>query len=485
MTLSINMEVPGVVMNNFYRWCGVFIVVPILYVSAFNGVTCSNDGSHYALLRSLLDTGSPVIDNFVKFTEYNDYSRYGDHFYSDRPPGTAVLAAPFYRVGSVLPIPVPAPPSKHDAGNPALFWLLLAPACAAWLTGYVFFLLQRRLGVRPGFALLSCCALLIGSVLWKYGTILFSHAFSACLVLGGVYIAMTTSRWTVQKALALGVVLGASVAVEYQNAVFVLIVVGWVILDRGARSWKLAIGLAIGLAVVGVPLLFYFKTFFGGWFSTSYSARVGDLWARDIVSTFSGNMLHGLRGLIWYDKDGTGWLWRMPFVAFGLVGFGLVVKRERRELLLPLAVVVVMVLLFSAHFTFHGYSGDGRYILPYFPLALLPASLLLQTAYDRSRLVGGWLVGLFVAGALWGVTATISLMAHPFGQTNPTPPYPVVSFWRNPFGELGNALPNLSIRVEEVMIAAIVGALLFCAGVGAAFWKWRRHTSSGGNHNDV
>ena len=285
----------GPVRRALVLWA-LFFVPVMLYVGAFNGITCSNDGSHYALLRSFVDDRSPIIDRFIDFTEKNDFSERGGHYYSDRPPGTAVLAAPLYVLGRALQSVTPEVPSKWDAGNRALLWLLLAPALALWLVGLLYFRLERGLGARPLFALLCCGAVLFGSPAFKYGTVLFSHAFSACMVFAAVFFGMRTERYAWRSALLHGAVLGACVAVEYQNAVVVVIVGAWLFLTGRVRRWDSVLVMAAGVLLLIGPLMLYFKLAFGGWLSTSYSARTADPWSQSIGSTFSGPMLHGLLG---------------------------------------------------------------------------------------------------------------------------------------------------------------------------------------------
>lgn len=455
----------------------LFLLPGFLYFSAFNGITSSNDGSHYALLRAVVDTGSPVVDPFLDYTERNDYSRYGDHYYSDRPPGTAILAAPFYLIGRALSDISPAIPSKWDAGNRAIGFMLLAPTCALFLLTFLFYRMQRRLlGVRPFYALLGSTAFLLATPAWKYGTSLFSHAFSACLIFGSVYLAMQMDPLGKTRASLLGLLLGASVAVEYQNAVVVLVVGLWVLGTRRIRTRETLFAFVAGGAAVAIPLLLYFKTCFGGWFSTSYSARVNDPWSRSIIATFSGSILDGLVGLLWINKDGAGWLLRMPFVAFGIVGFLRARDSAFRMLLLPLIVLVSMILLFSSHYTFHGFTGDGRYILPYLALALIPAPFCLQWTFDRWRPGGMAATTVFLLSMAWGFLGASSVLAHSFGQPELIMPFPYRSWWPHPYTELAKALPNLSNWPSFLVLYLLAG--LVGLSVVAAMKALRARSSS-------
>ncbi len=92
----------------------IFLTVSSIYFAALSGVTSSNDGSHYALVRALVDRRSFEIAPYLEFTEHQDYSLNGERRYSDRPPGTALLAAPLYALGTLSPAPnVPVPSSRQ------------------------------------------------------------------------------------------------------------------------------------------------------------------------------------------------------------------------------------------------------------------------------------------------------------------------------------------------------------------------------------
>src|SRR5687767_7442948 len=105
----------------------LFVLISSIYYASAIGLTSSNDGSHYALLRSMVDEGRFVIETFAHHPEGNDISVREGVIYSDRPPGTAILAAPFYMMGRVLPAPIRGMASRYDAGFAPLAYLLMWP----------------------------------------------------------------------------------------------------------------------------------------------------------------------------------------------------------------------------------------------------------------------------------------------------------------------------------------------------------------------
>ncbi len=447
----------------------VGFVPAALYVAAFNGITCSNDGSHYALLRSIADTGSPVVDRYVAFTEHNDVSSANGHFYSDRPPGTAVLALPFYFLGRVLP--APQVPSKWDAGNRGLFWVLLAPMASVFLLAWLFWRQQLALGVRPLFAVTGVLTLLLATTLWKYGTVLFSHGLCASLVFASVAMAMRREPLGWKAALGTGLMLGTLPTLEYQMSVPVAVTGLWLLLSRRVRGAGAVAALVGGGALALAALLLYFKLNFGGWFATSYSARVNDPWTT-ASGTFARSMAEGFVGLLFGSKLNHGWLMRMPFLLFGLAGFVVAYRRGARSVLLPAAILVTIVPLLSSYTVYDGNTGDGRYLVPFIALALLPAPLLLQAAFDRSKWLGGGLLALFLALAVWGALGTVSLLAHAFGMPRVHLPYAYSSWLQGLWPDLVQALPN--VRAVPVFAAGY----WLVAGVALAGLAWRRRASA-------
>ena len=84
----------------------LFALVATIYFATFSGVTASNDGSHYALVRALVSQRSFEISPYLAFTENQDFATGPGGRYSDRPPGTAIWAAPFYAAARLLPPPL-------------------------------------------------------------------------------------------------------------------------------------------------------------------------------------------------------------------------------------------------------------------------------------------------------------------------------------------------------------------------------------------
>lgn len=373
----------------------VFVGLSALYFATVGGITSSNDGSHYALLRTMIANRTFALEQFDDFAEGNDIALTPDgRLFSDRPPGTALAAIPFYLLGGPLPDP-PAPfpsaaaPSRHDAGNPRLPYVLLLPVFAGAGAAALLYGLQRRLGIGRAAALTAVLFFALGTTHWKYSTVLYSHALSAFLVTLAVYPAI----WLAGQARAgwgwhalLGFVLGAAVVVEYANALLV-IVVGlfwlwrtWPVAAR--RPWATALPMVLGGLLPAAFLAWYNTVNFGGPLTLSYTYAVNYPWAGALATTFNFPLLAGLRALLWWGEGG-GWCGGPPCVNQGLFLLspvwlaalpGWLIFRRRQPAAFGLMSVLFLIylLLFAKHHTSHGFTADGRYLMPFLGL-LVPA----------------------------------------------------------------------------------------------------------------
>ena len=367
----------------------LFLFFSALYFATGSGITSSNDGSHYALMRTMVENHSFGLEQFDNYAEGNDVAIVDGRLYSDRPPGTAVTAIPFYLIGKVLPKPLAPLPSRHDAENPALLYVLLLPVWAGAGTITLLYLLLRRQGMAAPAALLACLALGLGTAHWKYSSVLFSHALSSFLVLLAIYLALELARrpdagWF--RYALLGLVLGWSVVVEYSNALLV-VVVGLFVLGWGIRPFRprrLALTL-IPFTLAGllpaVFLAYYNNANFGSFFTLSYAYALNYPWAGEFGSTFSTPLWAGLKAMLYFGESG-GWcggpcynqglFLLSPVLLLALPGFWWYARRNGRAFALTTAVFLIYLLLFARHYTSHGFTGDGRYLVPFLSLLAIP-----------------------------------------------------------------------------------------------------------------
>jgi hypothetical protein len=147
------------------------------------------------------------------------------------------------------------------------------------------------------------------------------------------------------------------------------------------RWWATAVPFVAGGLIPAAFLAYYDTVNFGSPLTLSYAFAVNYPWAGNFFSTFSWPLLPGLQALLVWGEGG-GWcnptcynqgiFLLSPIMLLALPGFWLYFRRARRPFWLTTTVFLVYLLLFAKHFTFHGFTGDGRYLVPFLSLLAIP-----------------------------------------------------------------------------------------------------------------
>ncbi len=375
------------------------LLLGLLYAWAGPGLVSSNDGSHLALARALVLRGETTLGDEVALTLWVDRARREGRNYSDRPPGTALLAAPAVRLGAALDpglldtslrtkevMVQPAAPryaetyvarvTRHRKRAPPLLVLqgtaaMLSLHCAAVGVFGVLgvLLLLRRRGASPAAQGFAAVGLGLACLWGPYSTVLFSHvtagAAAIWTVLGleaGLGEPSDSDEPRVARLPLLGAGLCAGWAASADYLVGVL-VLGLGLAMVSPRRWPaVAPWVLLGaLPVLGVTLAYHDAAFGSPW-SLGYDHHANFEFARERVSTFSGNPLWGLWAQ-WGAGEGAGVLVLAPVMLVGLIG--LLTGPERRWLVGALP----WILLIAAHRTpTGGAAEDHRYLVPLMPL---------------------------------------------------------------------------------------------------------------------
>lgn len=381
----------------------IFLGAASLYAATASGITSSNDGSHYALARALADRASFEITPYLSFTEDQDYAVRAGRYYSDRPPATGLLAAGFYLLGRIGPPPLALLPSKHDPDNPRLAYVaLLPPLCAGGALALAYFALRHPFGRSAQAALLAVAALGTGTTIWKYGSVLYSHALAlltGMFALWLVWQITASEREGTPPAPALtalaGLALGVAPLVEYTSALFSAVVGGYLALwafPAAQRAWSdpadrqrwlaAAGGLALGGSLPVAFLLFYNTVNFGGPLAFSrFYANIA-LWPenKNIATTFATPLLYGLQALtFWVPSDPNQGIFLLsPVLLAGLLGIGPALRAATRPAGLTIGLFALYLLLFSASTTFNPGTNDSRYLTSFLILWSVPLAFALD-----------------------------------------------------------------------------------------------------------
>jgi len=396
----------------------LFVIISSVYFATVAGITSSNDGSHYALVRALVDKRSFEISEYLDVTENQDYALNGDLRFSDRPPGTAILSAPVYALSAFLPKPLVTLHSKHDPDNPRVVYAIVIPVTAASTMAIIlFWILRAHFGMAEWTSVWSALAFAFGTMTWKYGSLLYSHAASGLAVMAAVALMLKWSgsrhaeaqsgeasrstgerpfapsglRVTVSRDFWLGLLLGVSVLMEYTNIVFGVVAgVYWVVglfgglVVRGERrgvAVQRVFWFVIGGLIPAALLMWYNTVNFGGPLQLSTFHADTTRWPQNasLFADFATPIWVGLPAMLFYGYDNQGLFWLAPVSLLGLAGLRGLWQRSRREFALIIGVFAAMLLLFSTSTTFNPYTNDGRYLTPFLGLWFVAVGFGIET----------------------------------------------------------------------------------------------------------
>ncbi len=390
----------------------LFFSTATLYYATAAGTTSSNDGSHYALLRSMADEGQFSIATYAEYAEGNDIAIRDDIIYSDRPPGTALFSIPIYLLGKSLPQIAPMP-TRHDQGNPVLAYVLMVPVAAGAAVVVILFQTLRSYDLSIFASLTTTLAFALGTISWKYGSVFYSHALSAFAIMAVVSLTLISVRdgyLRIRTGMALGILLGGAVLVEYSNLIFVVIILAYlgIMLNRSLFStplwWLPLVWLGVGLGASAGFLLYYNTVNFGAPFQTSYDFAINYPWAAQFSTTFDVPLWQGLPAMLWYGFDALGEenqgiFLLMPITLLGIGGVHYYVRERWQEAILTISIFLVYLLLFSMHHTFSGFTFDGRYLMPFLALWFIPVGFAFEHIMFEDDAVL-WALLLFVGYGL-------------------------------------------------------------------------------------
>jgi len=402
-----------------------------LYASSFPGMRNSNEGSHYALVRAMAE-GRLSIDGYERYTRFVDYSKRDGHYYSDKPPAVSALALPLYAVGRLVggsaagaraPLPDLAT-TRPDPVNglipPFEEWTTnLLAALAGTMTVLLVFLTARELGASVAPAVFVAAAVGLGSMVWRYATILFAHSISAALVMAAVYLTARAFRRDGHRDVAwLGLVAGLAVAVDYSNAllmagVVIALVVGRARRGAGVVVRDLATIAATALIPIALLAAYQWKAF-GSPLHTSYQYKELGRFAfsRDFFQAYSAPLTN-LGPLLFQPRWGViAWC---PLLLLTPVGLWFVARRSRpAALLLVLASLPLFVLIAKFLTPEGGATHDARYVTPALaPLIVSIAVALTDIVSPLWRRVAWAVAGVLGAASFLLQGARLLLMpAH-------------------------------------------------------------------------
>lgn len=472
---------------------GLALGIAFAYLYAFPyfpAISSANELPRAYLVKAMVERGTVAIDAEVEtWGATPDVSPSGGHQYSNKAPGSSMLAIPAYAALTLVT-------HALGSGEPSLATTVWV--CRVWtgvLPSLLFLWLLwhflARWAPRPESRRLVLIAYALGSMAMTYSVLFISHQLSAVCIGTAWILAIwvcddgRAERWM----FAAGAAAGAAPLVDYQ-AVFagvpIAVYVVWRLWAAGDRA---RLGRALGWAAAGAIgpiaiLLAYHTVAFGGPLRTGYSAS-------ETFAHFHQQGFLGITALRWEAFVGStvsadnGLITLAPWLLAAVPGWWLLWRDERRHVAVSVACVIIYLLFISSINFWRGGWGVGpRYITALLPFLLPPIAA--AVAWSDAAPGRWW------ARALIGAAVVVAIVIYA-GAAVEYPHFP--EKFKNPLYEVTFRLMRdghtpwnlgwlLGLRglASLVPYVLVVGALVAVAvtGVGAAARRVALASMAGG-----
>ena len=388
----------------------IYLVLSVYLLPMFPHGGSANELTRWATAASLVEKGSFEISWTEPLIGPNvDTARVGENIYSNKAPGTAVLAAPIYALTRVFI----GPP---DASNIRISWFVMR----FFLSTLPLLLLGLWFYSRESDEL-SLAILLFATPLFLYSLLFFSHVFVA-VVLYFAFRVIFDQRYILPwHAFAAGVLCGIAVISEFPAVIPAAVFgVGLIFADKRERL-KRPLYFLLGGLPFALLLGWYNHSLFGSFFSFSYAHESFPEWAE-----VAGN---GVFGIGWPSlsnlylllfSPSRGLFFTAPIFLYSIFAFFTSRDVHTVRHRVKVATILVTILVISGHGAAHGGWAFGpRYLILIMPLLL--DSFFDGEIFQMSNLWQGLWFGISF------VFCTIPALSFPFAPPEFSQPHR--DFW--------------------------------------------------------
>lgn len=388
----------------------IYFFLAIYLLPMFPHGGSANELTRWATVVSLVDRGTFEISETEKLIGKNvDTAKVGNYTYSNKAPGTAILAAPFYAVTKIF---IGAP----DASNIRISWFVMRFAVSTLPLFLLAFWLYRR--EADAFSLAT---LLFATPLFVYSILFFSHVSVAVFIYFAFRLLYDKEFATKRSCALAGFLSGLAVISEFP-AVFPVIVfgIGLFFTDKSERRNRILFFALGGLPFV-IFLLVYNNLLFGSPFSMSYAHESFPEWA-EVASqgVFGINFPTPYNFFLLLLSPSRGLFFFAPILIFSLVAFFTSPEKKSLRHKIKIAAIVVSILILCGHGAAHGgWAFGARYLVFIIPL-------LLDSFFDgeTDKLPNIWRGVLFVVSIFFCIVPALTFMFAP-----PEFNFPHNNFW--------------------------------------------------------
>lgn len=478
----------------------LFLVLLACYGYTFPRWADPNQNSRLDMVVAVVEDGTFQIDNYVANTV--DYAKVGDHYYSDKAPGTAFLGIPIYAAfRAVLNLPAVDQLTDRLANSEAfratlredgsgvlkqkvrfalaqVLLTFLTSAVPSALLGVLLFKLAVRMGASVGIGLAIALGYGLLTPAFAYAGAFYGHQLVAALLFAAFYLAFprlesgspVSPTWSAGRLLLIGLLLGYAVVTEYPAALIVIVLFEYTAFKlHRQRQLARMLWVIAPMAVCAAGLLLYNNAVFGGPFKLGYNNS--ELWMHEHSTGFMsltfphpaavfGITFGVFRGLFVLS----------PLLLLAIPGFWVWARsRELRAEWVVALLATLSMFLFNASsiMWWGGFAIGPRYVLPGLPfMALAMVYVFRKRTVARTALTAVLFAWSFVA--TWGLT--LAEQAFPSDAIyNPLAQYALPN-WIN-----GNIARNLGTIAGLRGPLSLLPLAVLVVGIGLiTLWYHRR-----------
>ncbi len=416
---------------------GLFATLLFFYFFFFissSGRNGSNDGGHLALASTI------YFDHQLSIEKYNgnyvskpDYAIKDGVMYSDRLPGNAICIIPFLAYSDAMKNVLP----DKTASKSDYFYIsaTLLPNLAGVVGLFLLFLLSYHIfsfDYRLSMSMVLICGL--ATLYQLESTHIYSHIISLVGITFVIYISMLGKNWINWNwsLYSVAVIIGFSTLVELQNILFIIPIFFYLIITNNLPLLQLKtyfnkqtiITASILLLFLGLLLSYNYITF-GEFFLKSNKYNPFFEEEKTFLTALSGNFFEGLDNLLtsfnnlpayidWSKgvNNGTpGILIANPVFILSFLGFVPFYKKDKREALLFLSLIIISILIAAFHVT-----TLVRHIFTIHVLLFFPLAFFINWINTQTKLLQYFLYGTVVFLSVLSFIKEIYLNNHYWGR---------------------------------------------------------------------
>jgi tetratricopeptide (TPR) repeat protein len=440
---------------------GIYFFLALYLLPMFPHSGSPSELTQWATAASLVEKTS--FD--IRWTEdligkNTDATRTETSTYSNKAPGTAVLAAPFYALTRLF---IGAP----NASNIRISWFVMRLFISTLPLLFLGLWLYSRDSDE-----VSLAALLFATPLFVYSLLLSPHVLVAVLLYLSFRLLYDTERIFLRNCVAAGFLSGFAVTCELTVIVPVLVFAGGLFFadKRNESRWQNVFFFAVGGFPFLVALLIYNRVLFGSWLAFPYlfesfpewTAAAGQsfpIFGIPTISNFYLLLISPARGLFFFA----------PVLFLPLIAFFTSRERKAWRHRVKIAAIVASVLVLAGHGAASGgWAFGARYLI--FILPLMLDSFFDGEIYEFSNV---WQGALFTISFL-----LCTLPALTFPLAPPEFKYPHNNFWGKFLFAENWFTPNLAnVAGLSSGIWAILPVLIALAAVLIMLRRYARRPS--------